>query len=333
MDQNLEVAVVGATGVVGREILGGLADRDHAPEHVTALGSERSEGEEVQYGEDTLEVERAGPERFRGMKVVFLAVPPDAARTLAPAAQAAGAWVVDVSTAFAKEVGVPLAAPSLRRDLLEGGFQGRIVRTAAPVADAVAEALWPLRDRIDRAAITALIASSSAGVRGIAELEQQTAHLLSGREQEPGHFPHRLAFNAIPQVGGFEDAGPSADEALWEADLTRLWQGPAAFSVTGIQVPLFYGHLVTISASLRAPLTQEAVRQALGGNPRLKLLDAPQERVYPMPMLVTHDASVHVGRIRVTEGGRALSLVLAFDNSGCTAQLALDTADLLTTLP
>jgi len=330
MDQNLEVAVVGATGVVGREILGALADRDHAPEHVTALASDRSEGEEVAYGEETLQVEKTSPDSFRGMKVVFLAVPPEAARTLAPAAQAAGAWVVDVSQAFANDATVPTAAPSLRGDLLDAPFKGRIVRVAAPVADAVLEALWPLRDQIDRVELTALVASSSVGQRGIAELEQQTAHLLSGRDQEPGHFPHRLAFNAIPQVGpGFDDAGRSADEALWEADLQRLWRGTASFLATGLQVPLFYGHLVTVTAGLRAPTTVETVRQALGSNPRLKLLDEPKERIYPMPMLVTHDASVHVGRVRVTAGGRALNLVLAFDNTGCTAQAALDTADRL----
>jgi aspartate-semialdehyde dehydrogenase len=328
MDTNLEVAVVGATGVVGREILGALADRDHAPEHVTALGSERSEGEEVQYGEETLQVEKATPESFRGMKVVFLAVPPDAARTLAPAAQAAGAWTVDVSQAFAPDASIPLAAPTLRPELLQAPFQGRIVRTVSPVADAVLEALWPLRARIERVSFTALIASSSVGQRGIAELEQQTAHLLSGRDQEPGHFPHRLAFNAIPQLGDFDDGGRSADEASWEQDLSRVW-GAGAFTATGVQVPLFYGHLVSLSARLSTPLTTEAARTALSANPRVKVLDDPKARVYPMPMLVTHDASVHLGRIRSSDEGRTLSLVLAFDNSGRAAQTALDTAELL----
>lgn len=329
MDKNLEVAVVGATGVVGREILGALADRDHAPEHVTALGSDRSEGEEVQYGEETLQVEKATPESFRGMKVVFLAVPPDVARTLAPAAQAAGAWTVDVSQAFAKDASIPLAAPTLRPEVLQAPFQGRIVRTVSPMADAVLEALWPLRERIERVAFTALVAASSVGQRGIAELEQQTAHLLSAREQEPGHFPHRLAFNAIPQVGGdFDDAGRSADEASWEQDLARVW-GAGAFAATAVQVPLFYGHLVSLSARLSTPLTAEAGRTSLAANPRVKLLDDPKARVYPMPMLVTHDASVHLGRIRSEDGGQTLSLVLAFDNSGRAAQTALDTADLL----
>src|SRR5919197_2853567 len=208
MNENARIAVVGVTGVVGREVLGALLEAGVAPDNVTALGTDRSEGQEIEYGSETLEVERAAPEAFRGQRAVLLAVPEQVARTLAPAAQAAGAWVVDVSATFREDASVPLVLPAVNADVLDRPFRGRIVATPSPLTAMVLTALEPLRAAfgLRRASVTALYSASSSGQRGVSELEKQATGLLSGREQEPEVFPYRLGFNIISQVGEVEGA-------------------------------------------------------------------------------------------------------------------------------
>src|SRR5262245_12084094 len=116
MDSNAKIAVVGATGAVGQQILAGLLEREHPSEHITALGSERSAGDEIELGDDTLAVEKAGPDSFRGMDLVLIAAPPEVAKPLALAAQGAGAWVVDTSAAFRTDPKVPLVLPAVNLD-------------------------------------------------------------------------------------------------------------------------------------------------------------------------------------------------------------------------
>ncbi|MCI0572317.1 MAG: aspartate-semialdehyde dehydrogenase [Myxococcaceae bacterium] len=335
------VAVVGPTGVVGRALLEALAERGVPSERVTALGTERSEAEEVSYGDDTLEVERAGPDAFRGMNVAFLAAPQDVARQLAPQAQAAGAWVVDVSPAFRLDAAVPLVLPALSEAPLKAPFRGRVVACPSPITTALALALTPLHEAfvLEHVHVTALMGASSAGESGIRELEMQTANLLSGREVEPQRFPHRLAFNVVPQVGPVEPgSGFTAEELGWAEELARLtptWpERPVVFG-TALQVPTFFGHMLVLDVKLASHASAAAVRDALKAGKKLKVLDSPEERIYPMPMLVTQDDSVHVGRVRTLPALPGwVSLIVAVDNVGRGAALnALEAAELLLARP
>jgi aspartate-semialdehyde dehydrogenase len=317
MNPDVRIAVVGATGVVGREIAGLLAERGVSAEKVTLLASERSEGAELEYGNETLEVEPARSDGFRGIQVALFAVPPDVARGLAPAAQAAGAWAVDVSATFRSDPSVPLVLPGLERKGAVRPSKGRIVACPSATTTGLALALEPLwRFGLEEVQVTALVGSSSAGGRGISELERQTADLLTGRELEPAVFPHRLAFNLLPQVGAFEGA-EAAEERAVGLELRRLWEGrgrEVAVGATAVQVPTFYGELLTITAQLSSRPSVEAVQEALKASSALKLLDDPAARVYPMPMLVTGDVAVHVGRVR-HQGARGVSLVACLDNA------------------
>jgi aspartate-semialdehyde dehydrogenase len=330
MDENLPLAVVGAKGVVGREILAELAECEHAPEHVLALGTDRSEGEEVGFGDETLELEKSALDSFRGIRIAIFATPPDASRTLAPAAQAAGAWAIDLSDAFAKDANVPLAHP-LRKELLDRPFRGRIVRVPSVVSDALLMLLWPLRELgLERVTVTALVPASASGERGVALLEKQTAQLLSAREPELGDFPHRVAFNLIPQVGPIGEDGHSSEERRWADELGQLWDGPRpAVEATAILAPLFYGVALTLAIKLSRRASADEIRERLGKQPEIKLLDQPAEKIYPMPMLVTADRTIHVGRVRVASDRPEVSLYAVLDNAGRAACLALDVADLL----
>lgn len=323
MDEKLRIAVVGATGVVGREVLSALFDREVPSERLVALASERSEGEELEYGEDTLEVERATPESFRGVGLVLLATPKEVSRQLAPAAQAAGAWVVDASSAFRAEGQVPLILPGFNLELLQSSFKGRIVSCPSAVTSALVAVLEPLRQAFGvlQAQVTALLGVSSAGQAGILELERQTAALLSGREPETNAFPHRVGFNQVPQAGPFLAQSPwTEEEAGWTLEVARLFAGRARTPVvagTAVQVPTFFGHGLSLHVRLEQPSPVEQVRAALKAAPALKVLDSPAERVYPMPMLATADPAVHVGRLRsFPQAPEWLTLFATVDNAG-----------------
>jgi aspartate-semialdehyde dehydrogenase len=334
MERSWRVAVVGATGLVGRDVLAALAEAGHPDTQVTALASERSVGVEAVYGHTTLEVEAASAESLRGHELVVLAVPAEVARTLAPEAQKSGAWVVDTSRAFLSDLSVPLAAQGFRGDGLERPFNGRVVRVPGPVALGLLRTVEPLRAAfgVTEARVTALLGAASAGARGLTELEQTTAQLLGGRELEPTHFPHRLAFNLVPQVGPFSEAsGGTLEELSWRAEVTLLW-GPGAPPVDGtaVLVPVFHGALLALHVALAKAATPAEVREQLGAVQGLKLLDVPAERVYPMPMLVAADPAILVGRVRASAGrANALELVVAVDGPAVVARAALEAGERL----
>ncbi|WP_257458736.1 aspartate-semialdehyde dehydrogenase [Archangium lipolyticum] len=335
MNENLRIAVVGATGVVGSEVLSALFDRDFPAERLTVLASERSEGEELEYGEESLGVEKATPEAFRGIGLALLATPADVSRTLAQAAQAAGAWVVDVSSAFRADGNVPLVLPGFNSELLGASFKGRIVAVPSAVTSALATLLEPLRQSfgVAQVQVTALMGASSAGQRGLRELEQQTAALLSGREPESHAFPQRVGFNLVPQVGPFLANSPwTEEEAGWTLEAARLFAPKGEVPVvagTAVQVPSFYGHGLSLHVRLRKPASVDQARAALKGSPAIKVLDSPGEKVYPMTSLVTADPTVHVGRLRsFPQAPEWLTLFAAVDNAGRGAALNLVEAGL-----
>jgi aspartate-semialdehyde dehydrogenase len=326
MNAKWNIAVVGGTGVVGKELLGMLAESGHPSEKLSVFGSERSAGSELEYGEDSLEVEKTESDSFRGMNVVFLATPPDVSRTLAAAAQGAGAWVVDLSSAFRLDPKVPLVETLS----VKAPTQGRIVSVVSPLTALTSRLFEALRAQgVAEASLTALFAASGNGMSGVRELERQTADLLSGRDAEAHAFPHRLGFNLIPEVGPFADNGQSEVEASLTAELGRLAQGRyelPAVSVTSLWVPTFYGTYVSGTLRLRGGATLETVRTALKV-PGLKLLDSPAEHVYPLPQLVVGDSDVHVGRLRLSPSSPGwLSFVAAIDNAGYAAKAAIAAA-------
>ena len=338
MDRSCELAVVGATSVVWRELVGALAQSGHPADRVRLLASERSSGEELPFGDQTLEVEVASANSLRGARLVFLATPADVSRTLAQVAEAGGSLVIDTSRAFVSDLRTPVVFPRVPGAGLGRVPGARRFRVPGAVSQALLTCLEPLRAAAGLREVhcAAFICGSSAGREGVAELEQQTAGLLAGRELEPTQFPHRLGFNVVPQVGPFsEGSGSTLEELSWRAETGLLWGRSApALDGTAVWVPTFYGDLVLMSVRLGRAVPPVEARQLLQAAPGLKVLDVPAERVYPMPMLVTADDTIHVGRIRSFAGNaEVLELVAAIDNAGATARLCMDVAELVTGPP
>jgi aspartate-semialdehyde dehydrogenase len=320
------IAVVGATGLIGRQLVAALELHDVEPDCVRLLSTESSDGEELSYEEETLPVEKVEADSFRGVSAVILACPATASRTLAVQAQQSGAWVVDLSGAFRVDGSIPLVALGVNDAVLKTPFAGRVVSLVHPVAQALNLVLEPLRAKwgLVAADATLLCGASVHGNEGVERLSKQTVDLLSGKDPDLGSFPHRLAFNIVPEVGDFEN-GLCRLERHVLVELARIWSGVSlpAMTATAVLVPVFHGTTIVVSAHLGQAVEMASVRATFAAASSVKVLDEPEAHIYPMPMLANDDSSVHVGRIRVT--GQRVQFVAASD----TAFRAADSAVVL----
>jgi aspartate-semialdehyde dehydrogenase len=322
MARPLTIAVLGATGAVGRAIVQVLEEQDLPVAWLRLLARTDSAGEEIDFRGDSLEVEEATPAAFRGVDVAFFAVPAAAAREWAPRARAEGCRaVVDASAAFRGDPDVPLVVANVNPQALDGVGAGDRGLVAGPEAAALllATALEPLRKAagLERVTAVTLHAASGSGEAAVRELESEVADLMNGRVPDPSiESPHRVAFNLVPQVGSFEPGGRTDEEARTAAEVRRVLSEPALpISVASVRVPVFYGHTQLVWLRTRRRLAAEAARDLLRHAPGLKLLDAPAERVYPMPMLAVKDDAVLVGRVREDDSQEnGLELVVCGDN-------------------
>jgi aspartate-semialdehyde dehydrogenase len=317
MARPLKVAVLGATGAVGTTLVQVLEEHDFPVGSLRLLASERSEGAEIDFRGDALEVEVAKDGALDGQDVVFLAAPEGVAREWAPRARAAGCAVVDVSPAFRLEADVPLVVPEVNPQDVDLWKARGIVASPGPSSVLLAVALKPLHDAagLEHVAATVLASVSGAGQAAIEQLEREGQDLMNGREPEPGEaLPWRTAFNLVPQAGPFGPDGRTGEESAVGAEARRLLHDPGLrLSATVVRVPLFYGHSAAVSLRTRRALDADAAREALRAAPGVKVVDDPAGKVYPMPMLAVNDDAVLVGRLRADasqENGLALFAVL-----------------------
>jgi aspartate-semialdehyde dehydrogenase len=315
----LSVAVLGATGAVGRTLLEVLGEGELTVESVRALASDRSAGGEVEWAGDPLRVEAVKDGLFRGADLAFLATPAPVSKAWAAKARAEGALVVDLSRAFRVDLDVPLVVAGLNDAALTAPPPRGIVAVPGAPATHLAVALAPLRAAfgLARVSVTTLEAVSAAGHGGVEQLEAELRAMLSFQEPPPGDaLVHRAAFNVVPQAGAFGPSGASEEELGIAVELARVL-GPPFFRVaaTVVRVPVFHGHLHVLSIATERAAKAEEVREVLRKAAGVKLLDAPAQSIYPMPMLAVNDEAVLVGRVRDDPTvERGLSLIAVGDN-------------------
>ncbi len=311
------VAVVGATGLVGREILSALAERAFPLAELRLYASIRSAGEEVQCGPCTSRVDLLERARFGQFDIVFFAAGERLSAELAGRAADAGAVVIDSSQLFVDDADVPVIVPEVNAAAL-GDFQARhIVVSPDTPATALAVVLNPLRDAVGlrRVVATTFEPVSGAGQRGIEELHRQTIDLMNGQSTESEVFPHRIAFNALPQVGEFLAGGSSTAEHQATAALRRVLDAPdVGVNLTRVRVPMFYGTGIALNVETDEPLSAEDAREVLRGAPGVILQDDVHAVQYPTPGEAVGQEATCVGRIRSVAPQPIVDLWICLDN-------------------
>jgi len=311
------VAVVGATGLVGAEIVAVLAQRQFPLGGLHLYASLRTAGDTVQCGALTTRVELLDQARFAGVDMVFLAAGDAVSAEWTERATAGGAVVIDLTQLYAGDPDVPLVVPEVNAPAAAGYTRRRLVASPDPAAIALAVALAPLRSApgIRTLVATTFEPASTSGRAGVEELQRETVELLNGRS--PGHeiFPHRLAFNAVPQVGELLAGGTSSDEDRAVAAVRRLLAAPdLPTSITRVRVPVFFGVGVSATVEIGQPLEPIEVHQILRAAPGV-LLDVDADALgYLTPADTVGQDAVCLGRVRTTAAPPRLDLWLTVDN-------------------
>jgi len=304
--KKLHVAILGATGMVGRELLDILVERDFPIAKLTLMSSARSAGNRVLVGGKEYAVQEASPEAFQGVDVAFFAAGGQVSRQWADIAVEAGALVIDNTSAFRLRDDVPLVVPEVNGEEVRN-HRGIIANPNCSTIIMVL-ALKPIFDRagIKRVVVSTYQAVSGAGGKAMDELRMQTEDYLAGREMAanilpvagaPRHYP--IAFNLIPQIDEFAEDDYTKEEWKMVRETQKLFKAPELkISPTTIRIPVMRCHSESINVETEAPLSPEECRELLRGAPGVQVVDDPAAQEYPMPLWATGKDAVYVGRIR-----------------------------------
>ena len=319
--RKVKVAVAGATGAVGREMLKVLEEREFPVSELVPLASERSEGQTLEFRGGEMTVRRLRPESFEGVDIALFSPGASVSREFAPYAARAGAVVVDNSSAFRMDADVPLVVPEVNPHAVELALKPggrRIVANPNCSTIQLVMVLKPLHDAagLERVVVSTYQSVSGAGQKGIDELDQQSRALFNLAEITAKKFPHRIAFNLLPEIGAANPNGYTEEEMKMVNETRKILGLPdLAVSATCVRVPIFYCHSEAANLVFRDPLTPERARDILRKAPGVKVVDDLSQHVYPMPLLGAGDDDTLVGRIRKDlSHERGLALFVVSDN-------------------
>ncbi len=310
------VAVCGATGAVGREMLDTLERRNFPAKEVLALASARSKGKTVPFKDGNLIVDELTRDSFAGVDLALFSAGGETSKKFAPAAVAAGCVVVDNSNAWRMEPGVPLVVPEVNPDDLDG-HKGIIANPNCSTIQMVV-VLKPLHDagKIKRVVVSTYQAVSGTGQKAIEELTAQVRAMFNMMEPEVKVYPYRIAFNCLPQIDVFLENGYTREEMKMVHE-TRKIMGDASIKVTAttVRVPVFYGHSESVNVETKTKITPEEARLILAKAPGVTVVDHPEKGLYPMPVFAAGEDDTFVGRIREDETIKnGLNLWIVADN-------------------
>lgn len=300
MAKEYHVAIVGATGAVGMELLRVLERREFPVAHLRLLASPRSAGRRLQFGSEEIVVEALEQSSFSGIDLAFFSAGTGIAKQYGAHAQKAGAIVIDNSSAFRMNDEVPLVIPEINPNDVYS-HRGLIANPNCTTAVALV-ALYPLHRAfgLRRVFAASYQAVSGSGARAIEELRQQVDATVSGGEILAEVYPHQIAFNALPQVDAFLETGYTKEEMKFQNEGRKMMHLPDfCASVTCVRVPVYRAHSVAISAEFARPVSLAAARDALAKAAGLDLVDEPAANRYPMPLDCAGKDNCQVGRLRI----------------------------------
>jgi aspartate-semialdehyde dehydrogenase len=321
------VAIIGATGAVGQELLRVLERRSFPVANLRPIGSARSAGKSVRFRDESIPVQELGSDSFDKIDIAFFSAGGEISRKYVPLACQADAIAIDNSSVFRMEPHVPLVIPEINADDVRG-HRGLIANPNCTTAVALM-ALYPLHRvfGVRRIFAASYQAVSGSGTRAIDELKQQTKSAVEEREARPGSsafaeasilrsktakdetedkpspatiYPHPIAFNLLPHVDSFLESGYTREEMKMQNEGRKIMHLPEfCASVTCVRVPVYRAHSVAVNAEFEHPVSVERAREVLAKAPGIELVDEPQSNRYPMPLNVTGKDNCQVGRVRV----------------------------------
>jgi aspartate-semialdehyde dehydrogenase len=293
------VAVVGATGAVGNEMISVLEERNFPVEELRLFASERSKGEVIKFHNKSIYVEVLGEEVFKGIDIALFSAGAERSKHFAPIAAQSGCVVIDNSSAWRMDPGVPLVVPEVNAHDLKW-HKGIIANPNCSTIQMVI-VLKPIHDaaKIKRVVVTTFQSVSGTGKKAMDELMQQTTDILNFRDPRTEVYPHQIAFNCLPHIDKFMDGGYTKEE-LKMVNETKKILGDDSIRVTAttVRVPVFRGHSESINIETEKKLTANEVRALLSSMPGVIVYDAPEKNVYPLPIYVAGKDEVYVGRVR-----------------------------------
>lgn len=317
------VAVVGATGAVGEQIIRLLEERNFPIKELKLLSSARSAGAKIAFKGQEITVQEAGPASFEGVDIALFSAGGDVSKALAPHAVKAGTICIDNTSAYRMDADTPLVVPEVNVDKINE-HKGIIANPNCSTIQMVA-ALKPLYDRygISRIIVSTYQAVSGAGAKAINEMLRQSKEVLAGNNANPDILPvgslpvkHQIAFNAIPQIDKFLDNGFTNEEMKMILETKKIMDDESIeVTATCVRIPVVYGHSESVYVELKEDFDVEEVKTLLANAPGIVLVDNPAEQQYPLATDAAGKLETFVGRVRRDlSNPKALNMWIVSDN-------------------
>lgn len=302
--EKYNVAVVGATGAVGNEMIEVLEEQHFPVAELRLLASERSAGEKLKFKDKQIPVQVLDENSFKGIDIALFSAGGSVSERFAPLAWKSGAVVVDNTSAFRMNPDVPLVVPEVNpEDIAQYTKKGIIANPNCSTIQMMV-ALKPIQDAagIKRIVVSTYQATSGAGKRAMDELAKQSIDLFNSREIEKKKFPHQIAFNCLPHIDVFLDNGYTKEEMKMVNETKKIMHDDSiAVTATCVRVPVFGGHSESVNVETRQKLSAHDARKLLEKAPGLKVVDNPSKDEYPLAIHCVGKDEVFVGRIREDE--------------------------------
>jgi len=297
--KDYNVAIVGATGLVGQEFINILEERSFPMASIQLLASDRSAGKKRSVNGEEIEVKETSPESFNGVDIALFSAGADISRHFSPIAAQTGAVVVDNSSAFRMEPDVPLVVPEVNPEDIRR-HKGIIANPNCSTIQMVV-ALYPLHkvNPIKRIIVSTYQAVSGTGSAAIEELRTQARQVLDAQVAIPHVYPHQIAFNALPEIDVFLDNGYTKEEWKMLEETRKIMHADnLAVSATCVRIPVLVGHGEAVQVEFSQPMSPDEAERILAKAPGVKLLDDTTISLYPQPWAAAGTDEVYVGRIR-----------------------------------
>lgn len=310
------VAVAGATGAVGNEMINILEERNFPVEKLILLASERSEGKTLSFRRKETNINVLDKDSFNGVDIALFSAGASRSLEFAPIAAKSGAVVIDNSSAFRMAPDVPLVVPEVNPHAIKR-HKGIIANPNCSTIQMVV-ALKPLHDaaRIKRIIVTTFQSTSGTGKKAMDELLEQTKAILNFQDVKCEVYPHQIAFNCLPHIDVFLDNGYTKEEMKMVNETRKIMEDDSIkITATTVRVPVFRGHSESVNIETEKKLTPNEARAILSAAPGVIVYDDPSRNIYPLPVDATGKDEVYVGRIRQDESVRnGLNLWIVSDN-------------------